>query len=286
MTLHLGLTEVSNGNRPFCHGNVPTWLFAFFLLVFTSCDSVPGVTDPTASSPVVSGIQVSPEVLALDQLGGEGETVSAQITVTADVTDADNDLTAAFVLIRSSSPGQAPLAQEEVQLGNAGTFTSRLDLTVPRASGGQFVVSVFAADAAGNISNTAYGSIQVSGESAPPEIMSIDMPDQVTRPAAGLPPISISIQATVSDPDGLDNVAFVEVIVNGAATLRLCDDGGSGTCNNGFGSSGDLDAGDGVYTLTIQLDASNSAGTNSFEFTAVDRTGLRSGTVSRTIVVQ
>lgn len=286
MTLHHGRTKVSSGSRPFYSSTAKPWLFAILLLALTSCDSVPGVTDPTASSPVVSGIQVTPDVLALDQLGGEGETVTAQITVSADVTDADKDLTAAFVLIRSSSPGQAPLAQEEVPLGNDGRFTLRLDLTVPRASGGQFVVTVFAADAAGNISNTAYGSIRVSGESAPPEIIAVDMPDQVTRPAVGQPPISIPILATVSDPDGLENVAFVEVIVNGAATLRLCDDGGSGTCNNGFGSSGDVAAGDGVFTLTIQLDSSNAAGTNSFEFTAVDRTGLRSGAVFRMITVQ
>ena len=61
--------------------------------------------------------------------------------------------------------------------------------------------------------------------------------------------------------------------------------GGQGTCNAGSGTSGDVTAGDGLFTLTILLEASNSAGSKIFEFTAVDRSGLRSETVVRIIEV-
>ena len=68
--------------------------------------------------------------------------------------------------------------------------------------------------------------------------------------------------------------------------LQLCDDGGDGVCNPGFGSSGDETAGDGRFTITLQLDSSNAAGETTFEFRAIDRAGLVSETVTRTIIVE
>ncbi|MDE2996715.1 MAG: hypothetical protein OXT73_08265 [Bacteroidota bacterium] len=254
--------------------------------LFAGCDSAPGPPDLDASAPEVSSIQVTPNLLALDQLPGGGDTVTATVSVSADLDDADGDLATFYVVIRTSEANQAPLATTEMSVPGSGRIQAQLELTVPRAGGGPFFVSAFASDTAGHLSNVAFARIDVSASSEPPVIEAIDMPDVVTRPAAGEAPLSIPIVATVSDPDGLSNVAFVEVIVNGGVSLRLCDDGGAGTCNAGFGSSGDATAGDGQFTLTIQLDSSNSAGTNTFEFSAVDRSGLRSAVVARSIEVR
>ena len=256
------------------------------LLLPAGCDSAPGPSDPDAAAPTVSNIDVTPTLLALDQLPGSGDTVSATVTVSADVADENRDLSTFFVVIRTAAAGAAPLATAEVPLSGSGRIQATLALNVPRASGGPFHVSAFASDDAGLISNVVYASIEVSASSQPPEITSIDMPAQVTRPGSGQPPLSISIVAAVSDPDGIENVAFVEVIVNGGATLRLCDDGGAGVCNAGFGASGDQTAGDGRFTLTIQLESTNAPGTYSFEFRAVDRSGLRSAAEARTLEVQ
>lgn len=256
------------------------------ILLPVGCDSAPGPLDPSAAAPVVTDIQVSPTLLALDQLPGSGDTVSATVTVSAEVTDENRDLSTFFVVIRTAAASSTPLATTEVPLPGNGRIQASIPLTVSRASGGPFHVTAFASDVAGNLSNVVYGTIEVSASSEPPVITAIDMPSQVTRPATGEPPLSIPIVATVEDPDGIDNVAFVEVIVNGGATLRLCDDGGAGVCNAGFGASGDATAGDGQFTLTIQLDSSNAAGTNTFEFRAVDRSGLRSAVEVRTIEVQ
>ena len=98
--------------------------------------------------------------------------------------------------------------------------------------------------------------------------------------------MEIPIVVTVEDPDGIANVSRVEMLVNGSGPLFLCDDGGNGVCNAGFPPSGDEVAGDGRFTITIQLDASNSPGDNLFEFTAVDRGGLESATEQRTVEVQ
>jgi hypothetical protein len=79
----------------------------------------------------------------------------------------------------------------------------------------------------------------------------------------------------------------VDVLVNGGVTLRLCDDGGQSGCNPGFSAgSGDAVAGDGYFTLTLIVESTNSAGVNTFVFEAVDRDGLRSEPLSRSIVLE
>lgn len=264
-------------------------VLALLIVVLTvaGCDSAPGPDPMDASAPRIANIQVSPDVLALDQIGGEGDTVTAPITVSADVSDDDDDLATFFVVVRSALAGQLPLAQTELPIAGSGRMQAVLDLTVSRAESGRFTVSVFASDVQGNLSNVAYHVIDVSATSEPPSIVQVIMADRVTRPAAGEPPLNISLVVEAFDPDGLDNIAFVQVIVNGGTTLRLCDDGGQAICNAGFGaSSGDATAGDGLFTLTIQLDSNNAAGTNTFEFSVVDRSGLRSATEVRTIVVE
>lgn len=257
------------------------------VVVLTGCDSAPGTVPVDAVAPVVQDIRVTPDVLALDQIGGGGDTVTAPITVSADVSDENEDLSTFFVVIRSALSGQTPLAQAEVPIPSSGRMQTILDLTVSRAESGRFTVSVFASDTRGHLSNVAYHVIDVTASSEPPVIVAVDMPDRVTRPAAGEPPVSIALVVEADDPDGLDNIAFVQVIVNGGTSLRLCDDGGQGVCNAGFGaSSGDAVAGDGRFTLTIQLESSNAAGTNTFEFSVVDRSGLRSSVEARTLVVE
>ena len=78
----------------------------------------------------------------------------------------------------------------------------------------------------------------------------------------------------------------MQVEVNGTSTLQLCDDGGGATCNALFPNSGDVTAGDGLFTLTIELESSNTPGDNIFVFKAIDRAGLESETVTRIIVVE
>jgi hypothetical protein len=234
----------------------------------------------------VEDIRVSPDVLALDQIGGEGETVTAPITVSAQVTDENEDLSTFFVVIRSALSGQAPLAQAEVPIPSSGRIQTVLDLTVSRAEAGRFTVSVFASDVRGQLSNVAYHVIDVSASSEPPVIVDVIMPERVTRPAVG-DTLEVSMVVEAFDPDGLDNIAFVQVVVNGGTTLLLCDDGGRGVCNPGFteGSEDEIE-GDGLFTLTIILLSTNAPGTNTFEFSIVDRSGLRSDVEARSIVVE
>jgi len=259
----------------------------FFLVaagaLAVGCDSGPGPVDLDGRSPVVSDLSFTPiKVFS----AGTGETVEEQLIVQVDATDSDGDLETVFFIVQSPVPGGDPVGTAEVAASGDGRYSADMTLQLPRGLAGTFPVVAFAADAEGRISNRAVGTLIVESGSEPPVITNVDLPATVTRPAQGEPPVQVTIEATVADPDGLGNILRVETVVNGTAQLLLCDDGGNGTCNAGFGSSGDRAEGDGVFTLTLQIESSNAVGANEFVFTAFDRAGLESDPVTRTITIE
>lgn len=259
------------------------FLLAAVGALVAGCDSGPGPVDLDGRSPVVDDLTFTPTTVSS---GGTDDVVQADLTVQVDASDADGDLETVFIIVQSPVPGADPVGTARIDAPGDGRYSAELTLALPRGLAGTFPVVAFAADEEGRQSNRAVGTLIVDGGAEPPVITEVDLPATVQRPAQGEPPVTITITATVEDPDGLGNVLRVETVVNGSATLLLCDDGGSGTCNPGFGSSGDAVAGDGVFTLTIQIESSNALGVNEFVFTAFDRAGLESESVTRTITVE
>lgn len=277
------------------------WFFRSFFLVLVvaplvaGCDSMPGIEDGGQRAPEVHpGIQpgvhpgsvfISPEIIDTDRLTFVNGKATSEITVSVNFFDADLDLSKVFVVIQSPVTGAAAAGETTLNLSNNGSRAIKVPIEISEGASGVYQVVVFATDSGERISNRIFGSVTLLAGSEAPVITQIDIPTSVTRPGAGLPPVSVAMVVHVDDPDGRDNVARVEVLVNGAVTLNLCDDGGQGTCNAGFGVSGDTQASDGKYTLTIQLDSNNAAGQNIFEFVAIDRSGLRSASVTKIIQV-
>jgi hypothetical protein len=247
------------------------------------CDSGPGPADFSGRNPVVQELAFTPDTVFSD---GPGETVQVSLSVEVDASDADGDLDRVYFIVQSPVPGADAAGRAEIDAPDDGRFSADMTLTLPRGAAGTFPVVAFASDAGGHMSNRAIGTLVVQSGSEPPVITEVDLQERVTRPAPGESPIPITITARVQDPDGLGNVLRVEAIVGGSTTLLLCDDGGTGTCNPGFGSSGDATAGDGTFTVTIQIESSNTAGDYQFVFTAYDRSGLASEAVTRIITVE
>ncbi len=265
---------------------------SFLLIVATAwvvagCDSMPGTEDGAQNAPEVhpSTGFVSPEIIDTDRLDFVNGKATSEVTVSIDLFDEDRDLSRVYVVIQSPVNGADPAGEVVLNVSNNGSRSISVPLEISEGASGVYQVVVFAADTGERISNRIFGSVLLTAGSEPPVITQIDIPASVTRPSAGQPAISVSMVALVDDPDGRENILRVEVLVNGAVTLNLCDDGSQGTCNSGFGVSGDTLAGDSRFTLTIQLDSNNSPGNNIFEFTAVDRSGLRSAPITKTIVV-
>ena len=265
-------------------------LFLLFSALFfgsVGCDTMPGVENLDAVAPVVTPgtAFVAPEVIDTDLLTFENGSATTEVTLHLRVEDADGDVKTVFAVIQSPVVGAEPAGELEQTVAGNGDLTLKVPFTLREGASGTYQVVVFASDTRERISNRIFGSLIVTAGSEPPVIDEIDIPTTITRPAEGEPALVIPIVVHASDPDGLDNILGIDMIVNAAATLRMCDDGGVGVCNAGAGSSGDVLAGDGKFTVTIQLESRNQPGQYVFEFTAIDRSGLRSAQVARIITV-
>ena len=264
-------------------------LMLVLFVALARCDTAPGVAETENRSPVLSDLFFSPSSVLLDELpaGSIQDGIARfSLNLAIDVADADGDLDRIYILVISPIPGRDPVISEEIVVAENGPVEVDISLQIPVAEIGNYTVKVFASDHAGSLGNQVVGTLVVDAISEPPTIDSIDIPERVTRPGPGEPAIQVPIVAHVSDPDGLANILSVKVVVNGTTTLQLCDDGGGTTCNANFLNSGDITAGDGLFTLTIALDSSNVPGDNVFVFKAIDRAGLESETVTKTIVVE
>ncbi|MCP4723582.1 MAG: hypothetical protein GY863_01025, partial [bacterium] len=152
---------------------------------------------------------------------------------------------------------------------------------------GVFSILVEAYDQTGQRSNELFKEIYVKGdfENYPPEIISVTIPDSIE--AAD---ISLLLECEVTDQNGLtniDRVYFETIKPDGSASsgnpFPMWDDGGN--INQGGYFSGDQTSDDGIYSLRINLSSTQDLGAYTFSFTAVDKSGVSSETVTRTIVI-
>jgi hypothetical protein len=258
-------------------------------LSLSACDTAPGATDLEESAPIVSSLALSPGTINLDDIPPEeitNEVAHVTVTVQVNIDDEDGDARSLYIFVLPPDATSATAGEQIVEITGNGQMSADVELAIPTAETGAYTVKVYASDALGQLGNQTTGSLDVTASSDPPVIESVDLPSVIVRPGAGEPAVEVPIVVTVSDPDGLGNVLRVEMLVNGSGPLFLCDDGSVGVCNAGFPPSGDVTAGDGQFTITIQLDANNAPGQNVFVFKAVDRSGLESATEERIVEVQ
>jgi hypothetical protein len=127
-----------------------------------------------------------------------------------------------------------------------------------------------------------------------PKLGSIFVPDTVIRPTANPDPnitntVKFSVTASVSDPNGLEDIQRVffrtyhvglDSMMNGGNPILLYDDG------SGDEGSGDLQKGDGTYTVTISMTENATTGTYYWTFEAQDFSNAYSDSVKKVLVVQ
>ncbi len=121
-----------------------------------------------------------------------------------------------------------------------------------------------ATDRSGAPSNTIFKTLL----NHPPEIISLDVPDSLQRPASGTQ--LIGFYMTVADSDGLsdiDSAYFRNFTSTSPTNFLMYDDGDS--------LHGDVTANDGIYSRVVSIDPSTSLGVKEFHFYVVDKAGYR-----------
>ena len=126
-----------------------------------------------------------------------------------------------------------------------------------------------------------------------PNIGTVVVPDTVIRPTANPDPnitntVKFSVTATVSDPNGVDDIKRVffrsyhvgkDSLMNGGNPIFLYDDGDKDT-------SGDLQKGDGKFSRTISINENALVGTYHWTFEAQDLSSAYSDTLKKILVVK
>lgn len=253
-----------------------------------ACDTAPGPDPVDVQPPTVSDFRFTPDLVNFEQLPPEqqvGERARIPLSLSVRAADPDGRVAEVRYVVQYAQDPLRPVQEGVLALTGPAQYGTAATLELPRSNVGAYTVLVYAVDDEGRLSNQVRGLLRFYASGQPPVVEAVELPARIERPAPGEPDKLLRIVATVRDPDGLANVLRVEMRPNGGAPILLCDDGGQGACG-GFSSSGDETAGDGRYTITVRLAASNQPGTNVFDFQAFDRSGLASAVVSRSIIVE
>jgi hypothetical protein len=151
-----------------------------------------------------------------------------------------------------------------------------------RGDVGDYRIDVFGWDDTGHGANTANAKLRVLFGSRPPEIRSINAPDTVDlQPET----VVFTMSAEVYDPSGqadIRQVFFNSFLPDGRPSsgnpFTMRDDGQPG--------SGDAVAGDGLYSIKVQMPPDTPKGEYRFEFRALDYSSLSSNVVIHKLTVR
>lgn len=271
-------------------------IFSFVILGSAGCDKNQlAPLDSKNSAPLVTQLSFTPDSIYIDNLTPANGAYTVTITVRTMATDGDglSDLAAVTVdVLRgngSVAVGGVALHDEGSAPDSArgdGIFSGTVQFSLTRAQVGRYQIRATAVDRLGASSNSPSGQFQLTRRNSPPAVFNLDAPDSVTRPTAGNLLFTMSIAAT--DSDGLADVSEVYFRSLTSSTpdrkIFLYDDGGAVLHNQVL--SGDQFAGDGIFTVIVQLPFDATAGTRIFAFQARDTFGDTSASLNHPLIVR
>jgi hypothetical protein len=174
---------------------------------------------------------------------------------------------------------------------DSGVFGAFFDSTFAAERDSLYTLEFSAVDLSDDVSNVLTKPIYLENKS--PQIYNLSMVDSLMLPPIGEVNLTL-IEIKVGDPQSLmdiDSVYFNSILPNGQPSINnpfLLYDNGLPFNPGGSGEeAGDLVAGDGIYSLTIALQAGTPTGTYTFFFFVRDKVGhLTAGPVDSLIVYQ
>jgi hypothetical protein len=252
----------------------PLWALAPLAAAaaLAACDAAPGFP-AEAERPTLAAVQIAP---AEDSLETGAPTATIPLTVEAEVGGAMP--VEVRVLVRYAE-ADSLVAEATVEVEAPGAVRVEAPFTVSRGATGDYRVQVVTEGPDGRTGDGAAAVVQFAAASlGPPTVTSVEIASPITRTSGT---VREPIVATVTDPDGVPNVAVVALIdpETGGIIGRLFDrgdaDGGS-----------DEAAGDGQFTAELQIFSDTPLGTYTLAVVAVDRAGEQSDVFPFTFTVE
>lgn len=272
------------------------WIvIALSVISYSGCETNPaGLINPRNSPPDLRSVAVSFDSVNVDEIISVNGRYTITLKVTARVSDDDGSSDIRSVSIEIFRPG-ASSSLTQVTLRDDGiapddvagdsTFSADVSFQSSRAQTGRYKLRFLARDRAGARSSVIERALFLTRRNSPPRLLSETLiaPDTLVRPNSGFSLFFVSIAA--ADSDGLADIreVFLRNLNTGNRSF-LQDDGG--ISQPGGITSGDLVAGDGVFSITLQLPSTLPPGVYPFNLQATDTFGDTSGVVPYTLVVQ
>jgi len=272
---------------------VPAVLLSAALLAGCE-DPGTGTLDPRGNPPFLKDAAVTPDSINLGSLTPGPSGLLAIALATVRVTDPDRGgvLTATvevYPLANEPPRASAALRDDGVApdaTAGDGIYSARVQFQVTESDAGRFRVRFSAVDELGLRGNAIERPLVLARPkpNSPPVLSALIAPDTVTLPATGSSLITMSV--AVSDSDGYGDIRDVyfrnlDSPSNPTQRFFLKDDGGAGTP-----SSGDATAGDGRFTIIIQLPNTTPRRDYHFAFQANDAQGDTSATLLHVLTVR
>ncbi|MGB3542727.1 hypothetical protein [Rubrivirga sp.] len=256
---------------------------ALLALTLAGCDAAPGFDDETRR-PSFAEAEITPVTFDLESADA---TATVPLAVTG-VLEAEGAVELLVVvryaetiaynaLVDGRTVNTDTLVTEVALEVEPGPFRVDVPLTLPRGATGDYTVRVSTEGADGRAGDQLVSVFQFSAPSLGPPSVTVADAAAVDRPT-GDTIRTVPIAATVTDPDGRENIALV---------FAQVPDGG-GFIGELFDSGGDSDTllGDGVYSAAVRVDSSFVPGTYALEVVAVDRAGTASDPAPFTFTVR
>ena len=243
----------------------------FFLLLAAGCeDQNLAPVDPAGSPPFIRSFRITPDSISLNTLTPSGGQYAISIQCTAEISDPDGPSTLGPVTAEVLAPGAAdPVASLSLTTdgtaGNVSTMSGVIRFSVTKTAIGAYRVVLHATDGQSFSSNTVDRRLMIWRTNFPPALSSLFAPDTVDLPTGGTLTIPMSITAT--DSNGLADITevFFRSLDSSDPTKKYL------LYDNGNAANGDAAAGDGRFSIIIQLaEGPTVRRTFRFAFQAID----------------
>ena len=263
------------------------------LLAQSGCDKNPlGIVESRGHPPVVSRVFMTPSVVIVDTMVPDNGVYHIKAILSAKATDPDGISDLRTVQGDIVGPDGAHVLAVSLLDNGAfpdsasgdGIYTASVNLPVTRGTVGNYYPFVTATDGSSlQSSSTSASLLVISRTNSPPRLSNLTAPDTVTVAIGETATIPMTVVA--SDSNGLADIKEVFFLSldssNPTTHFQMKDDGGA---NGSF--SGDAVAGDGTYSIVIQLVASSSTKPSyRFQFQARDAAGDTSASLLHTITI-
>jgi hypothetical protein len=175
-----------------------------------------------------------------------------------------------------------PVAEKVITGLTTGVHAFDVDLTLRRGDVGDYSVEVIGEEAGNVHTATALANLRVTYGTKSPQILDVSAPDTLTLQGQ---PITFDISVLVDDPNGqadIKNVLMYSYWPDG----RPASGNPFTLLDNGQSSSGDAVAGDGWFSIRVQLPVTTQLGEWDFQFRAVDYSNTISNVVIHKLIVR